>query len=86
MKSYSTSNIPDSTNQPFLNQKVILEKSKELRFDNPKSLSFSSINMNSVRNRFDSLLEIVMGKIDLLIVIETKIDASFRSFQLKVIS
>ena len=38
---------------------------------------FSYLNINSVRNKFDSLQEIVMGKVDILIVAETKIDASF---------
>ena len=33
------------------------------------------------RNKFDSLQEIVMGKVDILIVAETKIDASFPTAQ-----
>ena len=34
-----------------------------------------------VRNKFDSLQEIVMDKVDILIVVETKIDASFTTAQ-----
>ena len=69
--------ITDSLNQPSLNQNIPSEKLKELRLDNPKNLTFSYLNINSVRNKFDSLQEIVMGKVDILIVAETKIDASF---------
>ena len=67
----------DNTNEPPLNQNIFLEKLKELRLDNLKNLIFSSININFVRNKFDSLQEIVMGKVDILIVAETKIDVSF---------
>ena len=62
--------IIDSTNQSSLNQNIPLEKLKELRLDDPKYLTFSYLNINS-------LLEIVMGKVDILIVAETKIAASF---------
>ena len=50
---------------------------KEIRLDNPKNLTFSYLNINSIRNKFDSLQKIVMGENDILIVAETKIDASF---------
>ena len=77
MKSIRHLTITDSTNQPSLDQNIPLEKLNELRLDNPKNLTFSYLNINSVRNKFDSLQEIVMGKVDILIVAETKIDASF---------
>ena len=77
MKSIRHPTITDSTNQPSLDQNIPLEKLNELRLDNPKNLTFSYLNINSVRNKFDSLQEIVMGKVDILIVAETKIDASF---------
>ena len=67
----------DNTNEPPLNQNILLEKLKEFRLDNPKNLIFSYININFVRNKFDFLQEIVMGKVDILIVAETKIDVSF---------
>ena len=73
--------LTDSTNQPPLNQNISLEKLMELRLNNPNNLTFSYININSVRNKFDSLQEIVMGKVDILVVAETKIDASFPTAQ-----
>ena len=73
--------ITDSTNQPSLNQNIPLEKLKELRLDNLKNHPFSHLNIKLVRNKFDSLQEIVMGKTDILIVAETKIHGSFPTAQ-----
>ena len=58
-----------------------MEKLKELKLDNPKFFTFSYLNINSVRNKLDSLQEIVMVKVDILIVTETEIDASFPTAQ-----
>ena len=41
----------------------------------------SYININFVRNKFGSLQEIAVGKVAILIVAETKIDASFPTAQ-----
>ena len=76
--------ITDSTNQPSLDQNIPSEKLKELRLDNPKNLTFSYLNINSVRNKLDSFLEIVLGKVDILIVAENKIDVSFPTAQFSV--
>ena len=53
--------ITDSTNQPSLNQNIPLGKLKGLKLDNPKNLTFPYLSINSARNKFDSLREIVMG-------------------------
>ena len=53
-----------------------MEKLRELRLY-PKNLTFSYLKINSVRNKFDALQEIVMGKVDFLIVAKTKTDTSF---------
>ena len=73
--------LTDNTNQLPLNQNISLEKLMELRLNNPNNLTVSYININSVRNKFDYLQEIVMGKVDILVVAETKIDASFPTAQ-----
>ena len=81
MKCIRHPTITDSTNQPYLNQNIPLEKLKELRLDNPKNLTFFYLNIKSVRNKFDSPEEIVMSKVDILIVAETKINVSFPTVQ-----
>ena len=39
------------------------------------------LNINSVRNKFDALREIVSQNLDILMIAETKIDASFPTGQ-----
>ena len=40
-------------------------------------LIFAHLNINSIRNRFEFLATQVRGKIDILMISETKIDESF---------
>ena len=44
---------------------------------NLNKLIFTKLNINSIRNTFDYLPEQVKGKIDILLVAETKTDNSF---------
>ena len=69
--------MTDSTIQPSLNKNKPVEKLKEFKFNNRKNLTFSYLDIKSVKNKFDSLQEIVMGKVHISIVAETKIDPSF---------
>ena len=50
---------------------------KALRSDNSNKLIFTHINVNSLRNKFESLSTQVKGNIDVLMVSETKIDDTF---------
>ena len=50
---------------------------KALRSDNSNKLIFAHININSMRNKFESLSTQVKGNIDVLMVSETKVDDSF---------
>ena len=50
---------------------------KALRSDNSNKLIFAHININFMRNKFESLSTQVKGNIDVLMVFETKIDDSF---------
>ena len=45
--------------------------------DNPDRLIFAQLNINSLRNKFDYLSDLVKGKVDVLLIWETKIDDSF---------
>ena len=47
-----------------------------LRKDNPDRLIFAQLNINSIRNKFDYLSDLVKGKVDVLLISETKIDDS----------
>ena len=48
-----------------------------LRKDNPDRLIFAQLNINSIRNKFDYLSDLVKAKVDVLLISETKIDDSF---------
>ena len=53
----------------------------EIRLKNPNRLVFAHININSLRNKFDMLQEVIGNNIDVLLISETKLDASFPSSQ-----
>ena len=45
--------------------------------DNLKKLIFTHLNINSIRNKFDSLADIIKDDIEILMILETKVDNSF---------
>ena len=61
---------------------------KCLRSNNIDKIIISHLNINSVRNKFDHLVDLIMGNIDILLISETKIDDSFptNQFQIKSFS
>ena len=52
-----------------------------LRSENPKNIIFSYININSIRNKFENLCDIVGNNVDVLSIAETKLDSSFLNAQ-----
>ena len=55
--------------------------SNMFHLDNPKNIIFSYININSIRNKFENLCEIVENNVDVLSIAETKFDSSFPNAQ-----
>ena len=49
-----------------------------------KKLIIAHLNINSLRNKFEFLVDQIKGKVDLLMVSETKLDESFRQGQFKI--
>ena len=54
---------------------------KNARLKRPKKVCLSHININSIRNKLDSLFEFTYGLVDFLAVSETKLDSSFPTGQ-----
>ena len=54
---------------------------KKLRLENINRLIIGHLNINSVRNKFDLLADMIRGNIDILLLTESKIDASFPKSQ-----
>ena len=55
---------------------------KKITSKHPKNLFFGQLNVNSIRNKFESVQEIVQDTFDIFLVCETKIDSSFSNQQL----
>ena len=58
-----------------------INKIKEVKQKHVKNVTLGYININSIRNKFNDLKLIVKDYIDILIIAETKIDASFPTSQ-----
>ena len=56
----------------------ILNKRKR---DNPDRLIFGNLNVNSIRSKFDQMKFLLQGKVDILVLTETKLDNSFPTNQ-----
>ena len=50
---------------------------KNIRMENLKNIIIGQLNINSLRNKFCDLVELVKGKLDILVITETKLDYTF---------
>ena len=57
------------------------EKIKNTRLKNPNRLITVQLNINFLRNIFDSLVRMLHNNLDILFISETKIDSSFPTAQ-----
>ena len=64
------------------NIKYYLKLVSSLRRKNLNRIILAQLNINSIRNKFDLLAEEIKGKVDVLMISETKIDKTFPSRQL----
>ena len=60
------------------------EKLKNTRLKNPNRLIIAQLNINSERNKFDSLVRMLHNNLDILLISETKIDSSFPTAQFQI--
>ena len=58
-------------------EKDALSSLKDIRISNLKNVIIGQLNINSLRNKFQFLGELVHGNIDILILTETKLDHTF---------
>ena len=57
---------------------------KEVRLKNLNRIVLAHLNFNSLRNKFDAIVEQVSGNADVLVLSERKIDESFSEGQFKI--
>ena len=54
---------------------------KDLRMKNAKKVIIGCLNVNGISNKIDALKAFIPGYIDILIIVESKIDPSFETVQ-----
>ena len=57
---------------------------ENIKSKNPHRLITAQLNINSLRYKFDSLVEILHSNVDMLLILGTKIDSSFPTAQFKI--
>ena len=57
---------------------------KSVQGKNLRQINFAHLNINSLRNKFDALVDQIKGNFDILVKSETKFDESFPEGQFKV--
>ena len=74
---------PNDTSLNSLNivTETIGDELKELRLINKNRIIIGHLNINSVRNKFEELKLITAKNLDIILISETKLDASFPSKQ-----
>ena len=55
-----------------------------MRIKHVNKLIIAHLNINSLRNKFEFLVEFIRGKVDILMISETTVDESFPLGQFKV--
>ena len=59
---------------------------KTFRFKNPKKLIISHLNINSLKNKFESIKPIISSNFDIFLVSETRLEESFPKNQFSISS
>ena len=57
---------------------------RDLRVQGVGNIIIAHLNINSLRNKFDSLVQLIGGSVDILVIGETKLDASFPKKQFMI--
>ena len=57
------------------------DKLKTLRLSNVDRIIMAQINVNSIRNKFDTLMTGIQNKVDILLIFEKKLDETFPTRQ-----
>ena len=77
----------ESTSKIFTSSLICVDENEQilqlqkLKTENPLKIIFGHLNINSLRNKFEQLVDILNGSIDILMISETKIDDTFPTSQ-----
>ena len=85
INSNSEQNVIESNDERNVEAEVdIITEVSKCRVKNKDKVVLATLNINSIRNKFSSLLEIISNNIDVLVIQETKLDASFPDGQILI--
>ena len=71
----------DSPTGRYIDQDSPYTILRDLRLKNVQKIIIGHININSIRNKFDLLADLIKDKIDIMLISETKLDDSFPKSQ-----
>ena len=54
---------------------------REIRINNPRKITVGHLNINSIQNKFDGIMNMVEGNLDIFLISETQINNSFPDAQ-----
>ena len=82
-KTKQSSKIDCSNNVTSNEKKIELDSNylSNLRVKNMNRLLIGNLNINSISNKFDQLKLLLRGKVDILVITETKLDSTFPTSQ-----
>ena len=61
-----------------------IDSIRQLKLSNPHKIILSHLNINSLRNKFESIADVIQGTFHLFLLSETKIDESFPDEQFRL--
>ena len=64
-----------------LDEISVYGKMRDLRLKNPKKVTIGHLNINSIPNKFEGIMELVKENLDIFLISEIKIDSSFPDAQ-----
>ena len=68
-------------NELEMNERCVFEQIRDLRTKNPKKVTMGHLNINSIPNKFEGIMDLVSNQLDIFLISETKIDSSFPDAQ-----
>ena len=75
--SYGSITDPPMMKTPTKLSPDALSALKSIRVKNLKNVIIGQLNINSLRNKFSSLIDLIHGNVDILVITETKLDHTF---------
>ena len=74
----TVNSFPDQSEQSKI---CIIREQRNSKLSHPKYVSLGNLNINSVRNKFPSILLLIDNNLDIFAIAETKLDSSFPESQ-----